>query len=123
MANTRALLPLLLLAGACKPAPDERHFTPGGDAERGRAAIERVGCAACHSIPGIDWPKGVVGPSLDGFARQTLIAGRVPNRPAVLAAFVRNAPQVSPGSAMPAMPLSRQESRDVAAYLTALGDD
>ncbi|MDQ3145087.1 MAG: c-type cytochrome [Pseudomonadota bacterium] len=123
LANKSALLPLLLLAAACKPAPDERHFTPGADAERGRAAIERVGCAACHAIPGIDWPNGAVGPSLDGFARQTLIAGRVPNRPEMLAAFVRNAPQVSPGSAMPAMPLSKQESRDVAAYLLALGDD
>jgi hypothetical protein len=40
----------------------------------------------------------------------------------MLAAFVRNAPALAPGSAMPAMPLSETEARDVAAYLYALDD-
>lgn len=123
MANWGAYWPFLLLAGACKPAPDERHFSPMSNAARGKAAIERAGCAACHAIPGIDWPSGAVGPALAGFADQTLIAGRLPNRPALLAAFVRNAPATLPGSTMPAMPLSEQESRDVAAYLAELNDD
>lgn len=82
--------------------------------------IERVGCAACHTIPGIGWPKGRVGPPLKGFAEQSLIAGRVPNRPDVLAAFVRNAPAVVPETGMPPMPLSEEEARDVAAYLYTL---
>ena len=90
------------------------------DPQRGRELIEQVGCAACHSIPGIEWPKGTVGPPLDGFAEQALIAGKVHNRPDTLAKFVRDAPSVVPGSAMPAMPLSTQESRDVAAYLYTL---
>lgn len=93
------------------------------NAARGKAAIERVGCAACHAIPGIDWPKGAVGPSLAGFADQTLIAGRLPNRPALLAAFVRDAPRALPGTTMPAMPLTEQESRDVAAFLAELKHD
>ena len=90
---------------------------PQASAARGKAAIERVGCAACHRIPGVRWPQGTSGPSLDGFAEQGLIAGRLPNRPEVLAAFVRNAPGVLPGSTMPAMPLTEREARDVAAYL------
>ena len=49
-----------------------------------------------------------------------MIAGRLPNRPDVLAAFVRNAPALVPGTAMPAMPLTEEESRDVAAYLYTL---
>lgn len=88
--------------------------------DRGRQVIEQVGCAACHAIPGVDWPRGTLGPPLDGFAQQTLIAGRVPNRPDTLAAFVRDAPSVDPQSAMPPMPLSQQESRNVAAYLYTL---
>lgn len=105
---------------ACQAPPDKQHFMPQSNAERGRAIIERVGCAACHTIPGIDWPKGRVGPPLDGFAEQALIAGQVPNRAEILAAFVRNAPAVVPDSGMPEMPLSEEESRDVAAYLYTL---
>lgn len=92
---------------------------PQASVARGEAAIDRAGCGACHTIPGIRWPEGAVGPSLVGFAGQGLIAGRLPNRPDILAAFVRNAPAVLPGTTMPAMPISEQEGRDVAAYLYA----
>lgn len=94
---------------------------PQADPARGLQAIERVGCAACHQIPGIAWPKGASGPALQGFAEQGLIAGRLPNRPDVLTAFVRNAPATLPGTTMPAMPLTKEEARDVAAYLYATG--
>ena len=49
-----------------------------------------------------------------------MIAGRLPNRPDVLAHFVRRAPELVPGTTMPAMPLSEKEARDVAAYLYTL---
>ncbi len=94
---------------------------PQASAARGKALIARAGCGACHAIPGIGWPQGKAGPSLAGFASQGLIAGRLPNRPDMLAAFVRNAPETLPGSTMPAMPLSPAEARDVAAYLYATG--
>jgi mono/diheme cytochrome c family protein len=93
---------------------------PQASASEGRLVIKRAGCGACHQIPGIEWPQGGLGPSLSGFADQGLIAGRLPNRPEVLAAFVRNAPELVPETAMPAMPLSEEESRDVAAYLYTL---
>ena len=115
-----AFLPLLLAAGACKPAPDQRHFMPIADAANGMRVIERVGCATCHSIKGIDWPQGKVGPPIRGLSHRALIAGRAPNEPEVLARFVRNAPSVVPGTTMPAMPISEEESRDVAAYLYEL---
>ena len=119
----RRIVPLLLLAPmACAPPPDERHAMPGADAAQGLVVIERAGCGACHTIPGLDWPEGRVGPELAGIAEQSLIAGQLPNRPAVLAAFVRNAPALLPRSTMPAMPISEDESRDVAAYLYSLAD-
>lgn len=94
---------------------------PMADAAAGRAAIKRVGCGSCHTIAGIDWPQGQVGPKLDGFADRALIAGRLPNRPDVLAAYIRNAPALVPGSGMPAMPVSEAESRDIAFYLYEQG--
>ncbi len=118
--DVHLLLPaLLLMLGACKPPPHEDHAMPQASAARGKALIARAGCGACHAIPGIGWPQGKAGPSLAGFASQGLIAGRLPNRPDMLAAFVRNAPETLPGSTMPAMPLSPAEARDVAAYLYA----
>ena len=115
-----ALAPLLGLA-ACKAPPDERQHVSQANAERGRAAIERSGCGACHAIPGV-WPQGAVGPALALFSRQTLIAGQLPNRPDVLASFIRDAPRLLPGTGMPAMPLTEEEARDAAAYLYTLGD-
>jgi cytochrome c2 len=118
-----ALLPLAAAAAACKPAPEQRQFMPLGDPDRGRLVIERVGCASCHTIPGIAWPKGKAAMPLSGFAHRAMIAGRVPNEPELLARFVRNAPSVLPGTTMPAMPVSEGESRDVAAYLYEISGD
>ena len=59
--------------------------------------------------------------ALAGFAGRGLIAGRLPNQPEILAAFVRDAPALVPDTNMPAMPLTEEESRDVAAYLYTLG--
>lgn len=112
----------MLLAAACKPAPELREAVAVADPARGKLAMQRVGCAACHTIEGIGWPEGKAAPALKGFAGRALIAGRVPNRPDLLAAFVRNAPAVAPGTTMPPMPLTEQESRDVAAFLYRLKD-
>ena len=116
------------------PHPDGTSINParwweafeqagGADAAAGLAVIERVGCAACHRIPGVDWPTGAVGGSLAGFADRSMIAGRFPNQPQALAVWVRNAPSMDPTTGMPAMPISPAEARDVAAYLYTLEDD
>ena len=111
------------LPAACQ-SPGENRRAPDADAEaRGLALIESVGCGACHDIPGVDWPKGRLGPSLVGFSDVGLIAGALPNRPGTLAAFIRNAPSVKPGSTMPPMPLTDSEAADVAAYLYGIDRD
>jgi mono/diheme cytochrome c family protein len=111
---------LALTTAACDQGVAERHPMPGADAGRGEAVVRRVGCASCHSIPGVEWPKATVGPSLEGFGARALIAGRYPNRPEILADYVRNAPAFTPGAGMPPMPINEQEARDVAAYLYTL---
>lgn len=112
-----AVLACLPLLTACKKPPEARFRFDPALRDQGRAVIERAGCAACHAIPGIDWPEGAVGPSLADFDDRGPIAGELPNNPDNLALFVRNAPAAKPGSAMPAMPITAAEARAVAAYL------
>jgi len=115
-----SLAALLLAACGSKDAPP--RMIAGADPERGLAVMERVGCATCHVIPGIDWPKGSAGPSLEGFGASPMIGGRFPNQPEVLTAWLVDAPSLSPETAMPPMPLTDAEARDVAAYLYSLDE-
>lgn len=115
-----ALAAVLLSLGACADKSDAPRPMAGTDASKGLAVIERVGCAACHRIPGVSWPSGAVGGSLDGFAGRSLIAGRFPNQPDTLVRWLRNAPSLSPETGMPPIPITETEARDVAAYLYTL---
>ncbi len=110
------------LAG-CKDPVETRREPASISKERGLAVIRRAGCGSCHEIPGLDWPAGRLGPSLEGFDDVGLIAGQLPNRPDVLATFIRNAPAVKEGSSMPPMPISEAEAADIAAYLYGLDHD
>ncbi|WP_126173570.1 c-type cytochrome [Altericroceibacterium xinjiangense] len=116
-------LTALALVSACKEPPTTRRMPDSAAASRGLALIDKVGCGACHEIPGLDWPKGRLGPSLAGFDDVGLIAGHLPNRPGTLAAFIRNAPAVKPGSTMPPMPLTEEQAADIAAYLYGIDND
>ena len=116
----------LLLAGAsllagCRNSGAPAHLhVADGDAERGRMVVGRIGCGVCHAIPNVKGARGRVGPSLEAFGSRAFIAGRMPNRPGTLVQFVRNAPSLEPGTAMPELPLDDQEARDVAAFLYTL---
>lgn len=105
---------------ACDGPPDRTPTLGDADVANGRRLVADKGCVACHAFPDVKWPRGGLGPSLHGFARQGLIAGQLPNQPGVLMPFVRNAPALVPGTAMPAVPMSDQEARDVTAYLLTL---
>jgi cytochrome c1 len=113
----------LVLAGCHGNNPEAGlPFTAvtGGDARRGRMAIEQRNCGACHTVPGIRTARGLVAPPLDWFARRTFIAGEVPNTPANLVRWIQSPQSIEPRTAMPALGLSEQEARDVAAYLYTL---
>ena len=108
----------LSLAAACT----ERPAVPmvGASAERGREAIRRHGCVACHVIPGIPGPRSNVGPPLEGIARRAYIGGVVPNLPSEMIRWLVDPPRVDPLTAMPAMGISSVEAQDIAAYLYTL---
>lgn len=90
------------------------------DAGRGKAAITRHGCVACHVIPGIASPGSNVGPPLDTVATRGYIAGVLANTPDNMRRWLRNPPAVDPLTAMPDLHLSEQDAADIAAYLYTL---
>lgn len=116
------LLSLTALLCACVDKSDPPRAVAGADPDNGLALMQQVGCASCHAIPGVRWPQGLAGPSLRGFAESPMIGGQFPNRPDVLIAWLIDAPSMAPATAMPAMPLTEREARDVAAYLYTLDD-
>jgi cytochrome c2 len=95
---------------------------PDADANRGRALVASgaYGCTACHAIPGMPGPGGVVGPPLAGMARRALIAGQLPNEPEVLVAFLRQPSALVPETGMPDVRLGLDAARNIAAYLYTL---
>lgn len=117
-----APLAAALLTAACGQGAVPARTLAGADPERGLAVIRREGCAACHLVPGVDWPHGRAGPSLEGFAARPLIAGRLPNRPDVLTAWLIDPPSLAPETAMPPSSITEAEARDVAAWLYTLDD-
>ena len=106
--------------GLVEKTPDyeaaSRRFLDA-DPQRGVALIRLHGCGACHRVPGLRDAQGTVGPDLHDFARQSYVAGVLPNRPGDLTRWLMNPPAHSPETAMPNLGLKRDEARDIAAYL------
>jgi cytochrome c2 len=118
--HRRGLLLALALLAACEDEVPAQFRVIGGDPEVGQELIASYGCTACHAIPGVAAFVGTVGPSLAGFSRRAYIAGRLPNRPMMLTAWLRDPPAIDPATAMPDLGLSETEALHVAAYLYTL---
>lgn len=116
-----AVAAVTLMVAACRVPPERLPPPPAGvgDPERGRAAIPELGCGACHVVPGVRGADGRVGPTLEGVGRRAYIAGRLPNSADNLARWIRDPQSIEPGNAMPTVPMSEREARDIAAYLLA----
>jgi len=91
-----------------------------GEAQAGREATKRYLCATCHSIPGLVSAEHQVGPPLNGIGTRSFIAGVVPNTPENMVRFLQNPQHIDPLSAMPAMGVTEQDARDIAAFLNTL---
>ena len=126
MRTPRIILAVAAVSGlaTCDYFLPEKAVTTvqGGDPARGFSllATGMHGCQACHAIPGIRAPKGVVGPPLAGMARRGFISGQLPNRPGVMVAFLQDPAELLPQTGMPDTHLTLQQARDVAAYLYTL---
>jgi len=112
---------LLLLLVACgREQKQQARLSTGGDPDRGKVAIEKYGCTACHSIPGVPGPKGAVGPPLDHMASRQYIAGKFANNPETMIRWLQDPPAMDKETAMPAMGVTEADSRDMTAFLYTL---
>ena len=116
------LICAIVLLEGCEGGRSEPRYAraTGGDPQRGAQLIDKFNCGSCHAIPGVRAADGMVGPPLDAFSRRTYIAGELPNNLDNLVRWLRNPPDVEPNTAMPAVGLTEDEARDIAAYLYTL---
>jgi cytochrome c2 len=113
-----AALALVTALGGCKGDRDEPVMLSfAGNPHRGAKLIGHYGCGSCHSIPGIDGAKGLVGPPLTHFARRVYVAGLLRNTPDNLVAWIEHPQAVVPGNVMPDMNIDARDAHDIAAYL------
>jgi cytochrome c len=108
---------LALQLAACMRGPEHEPRVHAGDAQRGEAKLAQFECGACHIIPGIPGAVGRVGPTLDAYSQRSYVAGKFANEPETLVRFILDPPAMAPLTAMPAVPMSDQDARDIAAYL------
>jgi mono/diheme cytochrome c family protein len=126
----RHLVPLLLfLALACAktearkepPAQPAAPAAPVANAARGKELMAQHGCNVCHVIPGVDGPRGALGPDLTGVAaRPTISEGTVQNTRENLVRFIQQPASLNPNSAMPPLGIAPADAEDMAAYLLTL---
>jgi cytochrome c1 len=92
----------------------------GASPEAGKQQIIRYGCGACHEIPGIKEAHGLVAPPLIHFGKRGTIAGFLANTPDNLTDWIDNPQAKVPGNDMPDLGVTRDEARNIAAYLESL---
>jgi mono/diheme cytochrome c family protein len=116
------LLLALLLAGVLAGCEARRApaQADGAEPERGRRLLAHFQCGSCHVSPGVEAARGTAGPPLATFGRQSYVAGTLPNDPPSLARWLVDPPAVKPGTAMPALGVSADDARHMAAYLATL---
>jgi cytochrome c len=111
---------IAIISGCRRGIEREAEAMTGGDPARGKTAINRYGCAACHQIPGVSGAQGLVGPPLDGIARRSYIGGVLGNTPENMIRWIQNPQAVDQKTAMPNLGVTDAEARDIAAYLYTL---
>lgn len=88
--------------------------------QRGRTLMAQYQCGSCHHIPGVNDAYGASATSLAAFGQRSYIAGRIPNRPEMLARWIHHPQELIPSATMPALGVSTSQAEDMAAYLHSL---
>ncbi|HXF57211.1 MAG TPA: cytochrome c oxidase subunit II [Actinomycetota bacterium] len=95
--------------------------------EAAMAALQRGGCAGCHTLNGVEGfgapsvQTSTVGPDLTHVgSRQTLAGATLENTPEQLAAWLRDPQAMKPGNDMVIPKLTEQEVEALVAYLESL---
>ena len=78
-------------------------------------------CGSCHVIPGVIRAEGNSAPPLDGWSgRKKFLDGRYENTAENVEKWLDKPSHRKPGTNMPDMNLSPEESRDITAYLFSI---
>lgn len=108
------------LAGCGDQVKEEAAQMTGGNPDHGAVLIQKYGCSACHTIPGIEGARATIGPPLDRLGQRAYLAGQLPNTPENLIRWITDPQSVERGTAMPDVGVSDPEARHIAAYLYTL---
>lgn len=92
----------------------------GGNPELGRTKLAQHSCISCHIIPGVPKADGISAPSLAHWCWHRKLLDTYPNTPENLEKWLENPSHLKPGTSMPDMNVSPQDSRDMAAYLYSI---
>lgn len=113
--------PATATAGADPSTADLARREPApADREAGRRLLAQYQCGRCHRIPGVEAATGDLAVPLDRLGRRAYLAGRVPNTPRLLAAWLVRPDALVPGTAMPDLGVSDEHARLMAGYLGTL---
>lgn len=91
-----------------------------GDPLAGRQKMRKHSCTSCHIIPGIPDADGKAGPALEHWSSRKSFAGHHANTPDNMVRWLRRPSDLRPHTSMPAMGVSEQDGRDMAAYLFSI---
>jgi cytochrome c2 len=114
-----ALVTFILMIG-CGGAEKRQTSDGGGNADHGKRLVTQYGCVTCHVIPGVEGPRGMVGPSLEHMASRTMIANKFPNDAQTMSRWLQNPQSLDPQSSMPNIGVTAADGRDMTAYLATL---
>jgi cytochrome c len=117
MKNLLGIFYLLALTSCSDKVTQWSREIVGGDPERGRTALTSYGCGACHQIPGVPGAVALTAPPLIGISQRSYLAGMLENTPENLMLWIQHPRSVNPHTAMPEQGVSKQDARDMAAYL------
>jgi cytochrome c2 len=124
--NPLRALAFFALAGLAACGDTQSENTPltiaGGDPALGHGLIHAYGCGTCHVIEGVRGARGRVGPRLENYAQQHLLAGFMPNTPINLISWIMDPVALKPKTGMPSQGMTEAEARHIAAYLYTLGE-
>ena len=92
----------------------------GGDPMNGRRVMAQRSCISCHTVPGVPKGNGTSAPSLAHWSRRSQFLNQYPNTPENMIKWLQNPSHLKPGTNMPRLNVTDQESRDVTAYLFSI---
>jgi cytochrome c oxidase assembly factor CtaG/cytochrome c2 len=110
-------LAVIALSACSDRATELPRVLTNSNPERGKVALIKYGCTACHTIPGVAGSNALTAPPLIGISQRSYFAGMVENTPENLRRWIQHPRQINPHTAMPEQGVTDQDASDIAAYL------